>query len=227
MAQLGPCAKSAVRAGIGGRVPAPQGHRMSLDQGPSGTEPSPRRPINRRLNLHALAEPIAANAAWGDIALPPSKVALLRRIADRAGRGSPTGRTGRPIGARGLGVLFGGDNTAEKLKAAKAVANASRRPLYRVAVSAVISKYIGETEKNLGRLFRAAEGTGSLLLFDEADALFGAASDVKDSHDRYARLKLNYLLRSINAYAGVSILATAAAPSPAMRRRFRFTLYFR
>jgi SpoVK/Ycf46/Vps4 family AAA+-type ATPase len=200
---------------------------MSLDQGTSGTEHSPRLSINRRLNLHGLAEPIAADATWGDISLPPSEVALLRRIADRIGRASPTRQTGRPIGARGIGVLFVGANTAEKLKAAQALANASRRALYRVDLSAVTSKYIGETQKNLARIFRAADRAGALLFLDEADALLGARSHVKDSHDRYARLELNYLLRSINAYGAVSVVATPATPSAAMLRRFRFGVYFR
>jgi hypothetical protein len=92
--------------------------------------------MKRRPDLDALAERIAANATWGDIALPSNEVALVRRIADRVGRPSPTHRTCRPICARGFGVLFVGNDTAEKLRAAAAVANASRRALYRVDISA-------------------------------------------------------------------------------------------
>jgi ATPase family associated with various cellular activities (AAA) len=183
--------------------------------------------MNRRPNIDALMEQAAADATWGDLALPPNTVALLRRIADRAGRWSPIHRKSPPITVRGFGVLFVGKDTAEKLTAAQAVAHASRRALYRVDLSAVTSKYIGETEKNLGRIFVAAEQAGALLYFDEADALFGKRGDVKDSHDRYAALELNFLFRSISAYAGVSILATPAAPSAAMLRRTRFAVYFR
>ena len=178
----------------------------------------------RRSDL--VAKLIPTNATWGDIALPPREVALLRRIADRAGRWSPIPRKSRPTGARGIGVLFVGKDMAEKLKAAQAVANASRRALYRVDLSAVTSKYIGETEKNLRRIFDAAGDAGAVLLFDEADALFVKASDVKDSHDRYA-LELFFLFRSIEAYAGVSILATAATPPAAILRRTRFAVHFR
>jgi SpoVK/Ycf46/Vps4 family AAA+-type ATPase len=183
--------------------------------------------MNRRPNIDALAERIAASATWGDLALPPNTVALLRRIADRAGRWSPIHRKSPPINVRGFGVLFVGRDTGEKLTAAQAVANASRRDLYRVDLSAVTSKYIGETEKNLGRIFVAAADAGSLLYFDEADALFGKRSAVKDSHDRYAALELNFLFRSIKAHAGVSILATAAEPPAAVLRRTRFTVHFR
>jgi SpoVK/Ycf46/Vps4 family AAA+-type ATPase len=183
--------------------------------------------MKRRPDLDALAERIASNATWGDIALPSNEVALVRRIADRVGRRSPTHRTCRPIWARGFGVLFVGNDTAEKLRAAATVANATRRALYRVDISAITSKYIGETEKNLRRIFIAAEEASALLYFDEADALFGKASDIKDSHDRYARLELDYLFRCIKAYARVSILATAATPSAAMVRRIRFAVYFR
>ena len=183
--------------------------------------------MNRRPNIDALAERTASKATWDDLALPPGQIALLRRIADRAGRPSPINRKSRPISARGFAVLFVGKDAAEKLKAAQAVANGSRRALYRVDLSAVVSKYIGETEKNLNRIFAAVEQSGALLLFDEADALFGKRSDVKDSHDRFAGLELNFLFRSISAYAVVSILSAAATPSPTVLRRTRFAVHFR
>jgi SpoVK/Ycf46/Vps4 family AAA+-type ATPase len=183
--------------------------------------------MKRRPSIDALAEQAVSDATWGDIALPPDKVAVLRRIADRVGRRSPIQRESRPIGARGFAVLFVGNNAAEKLKAAQAIANASRRALYRVDISTVTSKYIGETEKNLRRVFAAAEEAGALLYFEEADALFGKTSSVKDSHDRYAGLALNFLFRSINVHANVSILATAVTPSAATLRRSRFAVYFR
>ena len=100
--------------------------------------------------------------------------------------------------------------------------------LYRIDLSAVVSKYIGETEKNLRRLFDAAEDGGAILLFDEADALFGKRSEVKDSHDRYANIEINYLLQRMEAYRGLAILATnmKSALDPAFMRRLRFIVNF-
>ena len=100
--------------------------------------------------------------------------------------------------------------------------------LYRIDLSSVVSKYIGETEKNLERLFRAAESSGAILLFDEADALFGKRSDVKDSHDRYANIELAYLLQRMEAYRGLSILTSnmKSALDNAFLRRIRFVVQF-
>ena len=100
--------------------------------------------------------------------------------------------------------------------------------LYRIDLSAVVSKYIGETEKNLRKLFDAAEDGGAILFFDEADALFGKRSEVKDSHDRYANIEINYLLQRMEAYRGLAILATnmKSALDSAFLRRLRFIVNF-
>jgi SpoVK/Ycf46/Vps4 family AAA+-type ATPase len=112
--------------------------------------------------------------------------------------------------------------------AAEVIANELRLNLYRIDLSAVVSKYIGETEKNLRRLFDAAEDGGAILFFDEADAIFGKRSEVKDSHDRYANIEINYLLQRIEAYRGLAILATnmKSALDPAFMRRLRFIVNF-
>ena len=112
--------------------------------------------------------------------------------------------------------------------AAEVLANELALDLYRIDLSAVVSKYIGETEKNLRRLFDAAEETGAILLFDEADALFGKRSEVKDSHDRYANIEVSYLLQRMEAYRGLAILTTnfRAALDPAFLRRIRFIVNF-
>ena len=104
---------------------------------------------------------------------------------------------------RGLGIsaLFAGDSGTGKTMAAEVIANELGLDLYRIDLSAVVSKYIGETEKNLRRLFDAAEDGGAILFFDEADALFGKRSEVKDSHDRYANIEINYLLQRMEAIA--------------------------
>jgi len=112
--------------------------------------------------------------------------------------------------------------------AAEVIANDLQLNLYRIDLSAVVSKYIGETEKNLRRVFDAAEESGAILLFDEADALFGKRSEVKDSHDRYANIEVSYLLQRMEAYRGLAILTTnmKQALDPAFLRRIRFVVQF-
>ena len=131
---------------------------------------------------------------------------------------------------RGLGInaLFTGDSGTGKTMAAEVIANHLRLNLYRIDLSGVVSKYIGETEKNLRRLFDAAENGGAILFFDEADALFGKRSEVKDSHDRYANIEINYLLQRMEAYNGLAILATnmKSALDEAFVRRLRFIVNF-
>jgi len=133
-------------------------------------------------------------------------------------------------GARGLGIsaLFAGVSGTGKTLAAEVLANELRLDLYRIDLSQVVSKYIGETEKNLRRVFDAAEEGGTILLFDEADALFGKRSEVKDSHDRYANIEVSYLLQRMEAYRGLAILTTNLknALDSAFLRRIRFIVQF-
>jgi SpoVK/Ycf46/Vps4 family AAA+-type ATPase len=131
---------------------------------------------------------------------------------------------------RGLGVsaLFAGESGTGKSMTAEVLARDLDLDLYRIDLSAVVSKYIGETEKNLRHLFDAAEGGGVILFFDEADALFGKRSEVKDAHDRYANIETNYLLQRMEAYGGLAILATnmRSAIDKAFGRRIRFVVEF-
>jgi SpoVK/Ycf46/Vps4 family AAA+-type ATPase len=131
---------------------------------------------------------------------------------------------------RGLGInaLFSGESGTGKTMAAEVIANELKLDMYRIDLSAVVSKYIGETEKNLRRLFDAAEDGGAILFFDEADALFGKRSEVKDSHDRYANIEINYLLQRMEAYRGLAILATnmKSVLDQAFMRRLRFIVNF-
>jgi SpoVK/Ycf46/Vps4 family AAA+-type ATPase len=133
-------------------------------------------------------------------------------------------------GRRGLGVsaLFVGESGTGKTMAAEVLARELALDLYRIDLSAVVSKYIGETEKNLKQVFDAAEEGGVLLLFDEADALFGKRSEVRDSHDRYANIEVSYLLQRMEAYQGLAILTTnsQSALDKAFQRRLRFTVSF-
>jgi len=109
---------------------------------------------------------------------------------------------------RGLNVLFSGPSGTGKTMASEIVAGELGLDLYRIDLSSIVSKYIGETEKNLDRVFREGRDSNAILLFDEADALFGKRSEVRDSHDRYANIEVAYLLQKMEEYEGIAILAT-------------------
>jgi ATPase family associated with various cellular activities (AAA) len=188
--------------------------------------------VETRKGLDALAERIDPKATWDDIILPPAELQLLRRIAAQVGqRGLVYDAWGfAEKTSRGLGInaLFAGPSGTGKTMAAEVIANHLRLNLFRIDLSAVVSKYIGETEKNLARMFREAESGGVVLFFDEADALFGKRTEIRDSHDRYANIEINYLLQRMEAYRGLAILATnmRSALDPAFVRRLRFVVTF-
>ena len=133
-------------------------------------------------------------------------------------------------GSRGLGItaLFAGASGTGKTMAAEVIARELRLDLYRIDLSQVVNKYIGETEKNLRRVFDAAEEGGAILLFDEADALFGKRTEVKDSHDRHANIEVSYLLQRMECYRGLAILTTNKRDDldTAFLRRIRFVVPF-
>jgi len=188
--------------------------------------------LHTRPRLDALAQRLDPKATWDDIVLPAEETELLRAICEQVRRRRTVYEQwgfGRRMN-RGLGisVLFAGESGTGKTMAAEVVANELQLNLYRIDLSAVVSKYIGETEKNLRRLFDAAEDGGAILFFDEADALFGKRSEVKDSHDRYANIEINYLLQRMEAYRGLAILATnmKSALDTAFMRRLRFIVNF-
>ncbi|MDF0668207.1 MAG: ATP-binding protein [Nitrospira sp.] len=189
--------------------------------------------VDTRPHLEMLAQRIQPKASWEDIVLPEPELNLLHQIAAQvANRTRVYGDWGFAARrARGLSInaLFAGESGTGKTMAAEVLANDLRLSLFRIDLSAVVSKYIGETEKNLRRLFDAAEDGGAILFFDEADALFGKRSEVKDSHDRYANIEINYLLQRIEAYRGLAILATnrKSALDSAFMRRIRFVVEFR
>lgn len=182
--------------------------------------------------LDQLAQRIDVKASWDDIVLPKAQLSLLQQITgqvDQRGKVyNDWGFAEKMNRGLGLSVLFAGDSGTGKTMAAEVIANALNLNLYRIDLSAVVSKYIGETEKNLRKLFDAAEDGGAVLFFDEADALFGKRSEVKDSHDRYANIEINYLLQRIESYRGLAILATNMKSSldDAFTRRLRFIVNF-
>ena len=182
--------------------------------------------------LDQLAQRLDTKATWLDLKLPRPELTQLEQIAAQVAQRTAVyedfGFRSRMNRGLGISVLFAGESGTGKTMAAEVLANALVLMLYRIDLSAVVSKYIGETEKNLRKLFDAAEDGGAILFFDEADALFGKRSEVKDSHDRYANIEINYLLQRMEAYQGLAILATnmKGALDPAFMRRLRFIVSF-
>lgn len=185
-----------------------------------------------RPRLDELAQRIEPVADWEALILPESQRQVLRGIVIHVRQRARVYETWgfASKGTRGLGIsaMFAGPSGTGKTMAAEVLANELRLDLYRIDLSQVVSKYIGETEKSLRRVFDAAEEGGSILLFDEADALFGKRSEVKDSHDRYANIEVSYLLQRMETYKGLAILTTnmKGALDPAFLRRIRFIAQF-
>jgi hypothetical protein len=182
--------------------------------------------------LDELAERIAPQFAWDDIVLPAGLRQDLQAIVGQVRhRGEVYGRwgfAGKLPRGRGVAALFSGPSGTGKTMAAEVIAGDLQLDLHRIDLSGVVSKYIGETEKNLRRVFDAAETSGAVLFFDEADALFGKRSEVRDSHDRYANIEVSYLLQRMEAYSGLAILATNLKShlDAAFLRRLRYVLDF-
>jgi hypothetical protein len=185
-----------------------------------------------RPRLDDLAERITPAATADDLILPDHQKQVLASIAVQVRHRLEVyehwGFDSR--GERGLGIsaLFAGPSGTGKTMAAEVLARELRLDLYRIDLSSTVSKYIGETEKNLKKIFDAAETGGVILLFDEADALFGKRSDVKDSHDRHANIEVSYLLQRMESYRGLAILTTNLKRSldSAFLRRIRFVVEF-
>lgn len=182
--------------------------------------------------LATLAHKIVPRYGWDDIILPSDQLAQLREmiatvqarpiVLDTWGVGK------KLVASRGVTALFSGPPGTGKTMAAEIISSGLGLDLYKIDLSTVVSKYIGETEKNIERIFIEAEQSNAILFFDEADALFGKRSEVKDSHDRYANIEISYLLQRMEAYDGVTILATnlRANLDEAFTRRLQFAINF-
>ena len=183
-------------------------------------------------DLAALARKIEPRADWDALVLADDTRAQLRELCDRAAQGDRVlrdwGFDARLSLGKGITALFAGPSGTGKTLAAEVVAHALGLDLYKIDLSGVVSKYIGETERNLNRVFTAAASANAVLFFDEADALFGKRSEVRDSHDRYANIEVAYLLQKMEEFEGVAILATNLRQNldEAFTRRLAFTVHF-
>ncbi|NEW60237.1 ATP-binding protein [Sulfurovum sp. bin170] len=182
-------------------------------------------------SLKSLAEPLSSENGLDDIVLQKDKKELLKEVCEHYKYQIQVFEEWgfkKHYQSQGLGVLFTGASGTGKTMAASILANTLGLDLYRIELSRIVSKYIGETEKNLSKIFETAEGSGVILFFDEADAIFGKRTETKNSHDRYANIEVSYLLQKIEEYNGLVILASNFRQNidEAFIRRMRFIINF-
>lgn len=181
--------------------------------------------------LATLATQITPSCKWSDLVLPAERLRQLAEISDAVrnrARVFDSWGFGRKVYGRGINILFSGSSGTGKTMAASAMAAELGAGLYKIDLSTVVSKYIGETEKNLSRIFLEARNSNAILFFDEADALFGKRTAVQDAHDRYANIETNYLLQKMEEHDGLAILATNLGKNmdEAFTRRLHATVEF-
>ena len=182
--------------------------------------------------LAALARRVVARHRWDDLVLPDDNTAQLREMCQRVSHRRQVldhwGFENKLSMGKGLNALFAGPSGSGKTMAVEIISQELQLDAYKIDLSGVVSKYIGETEKNLDRIFTAAENANAILFFDEADALFGKRSEVRDSHDRYANIEISYLLQKMEEYPGIAVLATNMRQNldEAFVRRLTFSLHF-
>ncbi|MBS0562738.1 MAG: ATP-binding protein, partial [Proteobacteria bacterium] len=183
-------------------------------------------------DLARLARRIHPRFGWNDLVMTPPMETQLREICDRVlHRDTVLGQwrfADKLALGRGVTALFAGPSGTGKTMAAEVVAGVLGIDLFKIDLASVVSKYIGETEQNLDRIFRAAEDVNGILLFDEADALFGKRSEVQDARDRYANLEISYLLQKMEEFEGIAILSTNLQKNldDAFTRRLAFIVHF-
>jgi len=183
-------------------------------------------------SLGTLARKLTPRYTWSDVVLPEDQIEMLRELVKQV-RGRPFvlekwGLGKKLTASNGITVLFAGPPGTGKTMSAEVIASELGLDLYKIDLSTIVSKYIGETEKNLDHIFSEAESSNAILFFDEADAIFGKRSEVKDAHDRYANIEVSYLLQRMEGYNGVTILATnlRANLDDAFTRRLQFAIDF-
>jgi hypothetical protein len=219
---------SCIAVATAGAIAASGATPPSTDTILDGLGPVLREQARHRLNR--LAQQVSPRAAIQDLVLPDATGGMLDQIiAHHRNSFRVLGDWGFAKGeGRGLSVLFAGPSGTGKTMAAKVIADALQLDLFRIDLSRVVDKYIGETEKNLARVFDAADSFDAILLFDEADALFGRRGEIRDSRDRHANLQVGYLLQRMESYRGVAILTSnlPGAMDPAFSRRLAYIVHF-
>jgi SpoVK/Ycf46/Vps4 family AAA+-type ATPase len=177
-----------------------------------------------------LLSPVTTNLSWNDLKLHAETLQQVNEIKNRLKDASQFNTSGSKTKLKATGnvVLFHGPAGTGKTLTAALLGKEFNKPVYKVDLSKLVSKYIGETEKNLHAVFTDAENAGAILFFDEADALFGKRTGVKDAHDRFANIEASYLLEQIEARRGLTILATNKRSNidDAFIRRLRFVISF-
>lgn len=183
-------------------------------------------------NISSFGRKIIPKYVWDDIVLPRDNLQHLKELCGHVKFHSMVygewGFDRKHSLGKGLNILFSGPTGTGKTMATEIIANELKLDLYKIDLSTVVSKYIGETEKNLSKIFKEAETSNAIIFFDEADALFGKRSEVKDSHDRYANIEINYLLQKMEEHEGIVILATNLSKNmdEAFTRRMHFSINF-
>ena len=211
---------------------AVSGARESLKQAPTVAQLQVSARAQSIPTIAGLAHQIQPRHHWADVVLPDDQKLMLREmIAMIRQRGQVLEGWGlgkKLAASHGVSALFAGPPGTGKTMSAEIIASELGIDLYRIDLSTMVSKYIGETEKNLEKIFTAAERSNAILFFDEADAIFGKRSEVKDAHDRYANMEVGYLLQRMERYDGVTILATnlRANLDEAFTRRLHFVIDF-
>jgi SpoVK/Ycf46/Vps4 family AAA+-type ATPase len=188
--------------------------------------------LQSNVRLATLAQKVATQYFLNDIILPNDKKQQLKEILNFVKHKdlvySDWGFENKLVLGKGLNILFAGESGTGKTMAAQIIANELNLDLYKIDLSSVVSKYIGETEKNINRIFKEAETSNAILFFDEADALFGKRSEIRDAHDRYANIEINYLLQKLEEHREIVILASNLAKNidDAFVRRMHFWIDF-
>ncbi|HEY9206911.1 MAG TPA: ATP-binding protein [Candidatus Methanoperedens sp.] len=207
-------------------VRKPQDNRITMEDLYRGCKAQSNK------SLSAFARSISPRYSWNDIVLPRDLKEHLKEVSGyikyRGKVYTDWGFDAKLSLGKGLNVLFSGPSGAGKTMAAEILAKEAGLDIYKIDLSTVVSKYIGETEKHLNKIFLEAETSNAILFFDEADALFGKRSEVKDSHDRYANIEINYLLQKMEEYGGIVILASNFKTNidEAFLRRMHFVMEF-
>jgi SpoVK/Ycf46/Vps4 family AAA+-type ATPase len=180
----------------------------------------------------SFATKIIPQHSWADVVLPNDKKEQIHEIINCvAHRAEPfeVGNHQKYSRRAGLNILFSGPSEADETMAVEVIASELKLDVFRIDLSMVVSKSIGETEKNLNRIFKDAENCDAILFFDEADALFGKRSEVKDAHNRYANIEINFLLQKMEEHIGIVILATNKRENidESFLRRMNFIMDFK